>query len=76
MTARNKQQLVRAIRAAVAAQVPYAVIGTGNNILVSDAGFRGLLIRNVWRQAIRVRGVDVTAPAGAPPGLSTWAMGT
>ena len=39
--------LATAILTARAAQVPYFVLGLGANVLISDRGFRGLVIRNV-----------------------------
>ena len=44
--ARTPDQLVTALRAAHAAGVPVFLLGGGSNLLVSDAGFRGLVIRN------------------------------
>jgi UDP-N-acetylmuramate dehydrogenase len=46
--------------------VPVAVVGRGSNLLVSDAGFRGLALRLVGRlTAISVRGTDVWCGGGA-----------
>lgn len=44
--ARSAEDLVAAVQAARELGVPYFVLGLGANILVSDAGFRGLVIRN------------------------------
>lgn len=44
--ATSADELASAVEAARAAQVPYFVLGLGANILVGDAGFRGLVIRN------------------------------
>ncbi|MBI5710275.1 MAG: UDP-N-acetylmuramate dehydrogenase [Candidatus Eisenbacteria bacterium] len=44
--ARTPDHLVTALRAARAAGVPVFLLGGGSNLLVSDAGFRGLVIRN------------------------------
>ena len=43
--------------------VPYAVLGGGSNLLVSDAGFRGVVIR-LLMEGIRVSGCEVEAEAG------------
>jgi UDP-N-acetylmuramate dehydrogenase len=43
----NADALAAAILTAREAGVPYFVLGLGANILVSDRGFRGLVIRNV-----------------------------
>jgi len=47
--ATSADDLVRAVRAARALQVPHFVLGLGANILVGDGGFRGLVIRNTSR---------------------------
>ena len=44
--ARTPEQLVRALAAAHEAAVPVFLLGGGSNLLVSDAGFRGLVVRN------------------------------
>jgi UDP-N-acetylmuramate dehydrogenase len=44
--ARTPAALSAAILAAREAQVPMVLLGKGANVLVSDAGFRGLVIRN------------------------------
>ena len=45
-TARTGEQLRRLIEFARNGTTPYCVIGAGTNILVSDSGFRGLVIEN------------------------------
>lgn len=46
--------------------VPVAVVGRGSNLLVSDEGFRGLVLRLVDRlTSISVRGTDVWCGGGA-----------
>jgi UDP-N-acetylmuramate dehydrogenase len=46
--------------------VPVAVVGRGSNLIVSDAGFRGLVLRLAGRlTAISVRGDDVWCGGGA-----------
>lgn len=44
--ARTTEELASAVLAARELEIPYFVLGTGANILVSDSGFRGLVIRN------------------------------
>ena len=44
--ARTPDQLVAALRAADEIGVPVFLLGGGSNLLVSDAGFRGLVVRN------------------------------
>ncbi len=45
-TATSANDLANAVHASRAADLPYFVLGLGANILVGDAGFRGLVIRN------------------------------
>ncbi len=61
---RNQHELAAAVLAARAAGVPYFVLGTGANILVTDKGFRGLVIRNRADRAV-VHGNQLTAESGA-----------
>ncbi len=44
--AKNSKELELAITAAIQLQIDYAVIGQGANTLVSDKGFKGLIIKN------------------------------
>lgn len=62
--ARNQHELVDAVRAARAAGMPYFVLGTGANILITDKGFRGLVIRNRADRAV-VHGHTLAAESGA-----------
>ena len=46
VAARTPETLVEALRAAHALGMPVHLIGGGSNLLVSDAGLRGLVVRN------------------------------
>lgn len=62
----TKEQLVDAIRICKENQVPYYIIGNGSNLLVSDKGFRGVIIevsKNL--SEIRREGNLIIAEAGA-----------
>ena len=61
---RDRHELAAAVTTARAARVPYFVLGTGANILITDKGFRGLVIRNRAAGA-RVDGHRLTAESGA-----------
>jgi len=50
--ARTPDELVYAIRNAQKSKVHFLVLGGGSNLLVSDSGFRGLVIKNVCRHVI------------------------
>lgn len=66
---RTEGELVDAVRAADDADEPLLVLGGGSNVLASDAGFAGVVVRDV-RGEVRVpdasacAGVTMTVPAG------------
>jgi len=41
----NKEDLIKAIRAAKKLRIPFFILGGGSNVLFSDKGFKGLVIR-------------------------------
>ncbi len=45
--AKNEDDLIRAVRKANRIKTPFFILGRGSNILISDKGFRGLVIRNL-----------------------------
>ena len=60
------QAVAESIRICKETQTPYAVIGNGSNLLVSDAGYRGVIIqigRNL--NQITGNGEEIRAQAGA-----------
>lgn len=61
--ASTPEQLVRAVRGAQELKVRFLVLGGGSNVLVSDSGFRGLVIRNRCRQ-ILTDGDAITCQSG------------
>ncbi|MEO8251105.1 MAG: UDP-N-acetylmuramate dehydrogenase [Chloroflexota bacterium] len=64
----TRDDLLAALRLARDAASPYLVIGNGSDLVVADAGIRGLVIRNRAR-TVTVDGVQLTADAGAPIAL-------
>ena len=64
LEAMTTDDLVRAIKVARKVRLPYFVLGTGANILVSDLGFRGLVIRNATA-GTSFSGNLLTAASGA-----------
>lgn len=63
LEARKADELVDALRLAAAHGVPWVVLGGGSNVLVSDAGFRGLAVQTAFRGWTQ-DGERVTAEAG------------
>ena len=64
MLARDRDELLAALRLARAAGVPWFVLGNGSDLVVADAGIRGLVIRNRAR-AVRIDGTSLQADAGS-----------
>jgi UDP-N-acetylmuramate dehydrogenase len=58
------ESFVSALLAARASGLPFVVIGGGTNLIVSDAGFAGIVLR-FTAQEIRADGNHVSADAGA-----------
>ena len=58
----SSEELVEALEYAVKNSIPYIVIGSGSNILFSDRGLRGLVIRNM-SSAIEMQGSGVLKAA-------------
>ena len=63
-TARTPERLVAALRAGHEAGLPVHLIGGGSNLLVSDSGLHGLVIRNACEQ-LEFDGATVRVGCGA-----------
>jgi UDP-N-acetylmuramate dehydrogenase len=59
----NADELAEAVKLARKQEIPYFVLGLGANILVSDKGFRGLVILN-RAKGMRFDGQNVSAESG------------
>jgi UDP-N-acetylmuramate dehydrogenase len=71
VTARSAAQLAEAIILAVRQHIPYWILGSGSNVLVSDAGMPGLVIRNKAQQVhYRHDGLGVVLRAESGANLS------
>jgi UDP-N-acetylmuramate dehydrogenase len=62
---RTRADLVAVLDATRAANVPWLVIGNGSDLVVADAGVRGVVIRNRARVVV-LDGHRLSADAGAP----------
>ncbi len=62
--ATTPDQLIYTIRTAQKLNVRYLVLGGGSNILMSDSGFRGLIIKNECRNIV-VNQNSITCQSGA-----------
>ena len=63
--AHNAFELRALVRYARAREIPFAILGRGSNLVISDAGLRGLVI-HVKAEASRVDGERYHAEAGVP----------
>ncbi len=72
---RRSDELVRALALAHRAGVPVTILGGGSNVLVADAGIRGLVIRPRGGQVAREDGHRVRADAAVTiNGLVRWTI--
>ena len=53
-TVKDENSLIKAVKSAKDLNIPMVVRGDGNNILVNDKGFRGLVIKNRCRGEIKI----------------------
>lgn len=62
----SEQELARVIKLCQSKNIPYFVMGNGSNLLVSDKGYRGLIIKlyNQFNE-IEIVGNEIYAQAGA-----------
>ena len=66
LSVNNEEELKRAVKLCKEKKVPYFILGNGSNLLVSDEGFRGLVISiGEGMACISVEGNRITAQAGA-----------
>ena len=61
--AKTEEELVKAIKLARKLKIPYFILGGGSNVLVSDKGFRGLVIKIRNTQYV-IRNTRIIAGAG------------
>ena len=62
----KEEEFVSLIRYLNQIEIPYLVLGNGSNLLVSDEGFRGIVLKTKGSfTEIKVDGEQVTAQAGA-----------
>ena len=63
----NEEQLIKVKKYLNLVEEPYFVLGNGSNLLVSDSGYRGVILQIGQKMSrIRVEGDRIVAQAGAP----------
>jgi UDP-N-acetylmuramate dehydrogenase len=76
VTVRSADEIRRALAAAHECRLPVTVVGGGSNVLIADAGLRGLVIRIHGGDARQLDGSHVRADAGMTiNGLVRWTIG-
>jgi UDP-N-acetylmuramate dehydrogenase len=65
LAVRSRAELLTALRLARDAGSPWFVLGNGSDLVIADAGMRGLVIRNRAR-AVTTDGLQLHADAGSP----------
>lgn len=68
VVAGSRDELLAALHLARDARVPWFVLGNGSDLVVADAGIRGLVIRNRAR-SVAIGGLRLEADAGTPMAL-------
>ncbi len=63
---KSDREVERAVAVCTEEQVPYSIVGNGSNLLVSDAGYRGVVIQ-IFKEmsGVQVREDSIQAQAGA-----------
>lgn len=77
VTPKEKEEVRDVIRICKEAGMPYYIIGNGSNLLVSDAGYRGVIVQ-IYKEMneVKVEGDLVKAQAGALlSGIAAKALG-
>ena len=73
---RNGDELVRVLEAAVRHEVPYTLLGGGSNVVVADAGVRGLVVHprggEIALEDLALVGADAAVTINA---LVRWTVG-
>jgi len=65
--AKNKEDLIKAIKLTKDFKLPLFVLGNGSNLLISDEGFKGLVIR-IMNQELRIKKNLIHAETGVSLG--------
>jgi UDP-N-acetylmuramate dehydrogenase len=74
--ARSRDDIGRALEVARAFGLPVTILGGGSNVLISDAGIRGLVIRMHGGEVARIDATRIRADGGVTiNGLVRWTIG-
>lgn len=65
VTPRNFQQVIDVIKLCKKNNIPFYIMGNGSNLLVKDGGIRGIIIKLIKLNHIRVEGNKIISESGA-----------
>ncbi len=72
---RGRDELVATLQAAYANQLPVTMLGGGSNVLIADAGIKGLVVRPRGGDVVRVSEREIRADAAVTiNGLVRWTI--
>ena len=77
VTPETEEEIAKVIEVCTQENVPYYIVGNGSNLLVSDAGYRGVIVQ-IYKEMneVKVEGDLVKAQAGALlSGIAAKALG-
>lgn len=63
--AKTKEDIIRSVKKANLLKLPFFILGEGSNILVSDSGFKGLVIK-IQNSKLKIKNPRLYAEAGTP----------
>lgn len=63
--AKNSDEIIQAVRAAKEESIPFYILGGGSNLLISDRGFEGIVIK-FQASSFKFQGNKIVAEAGVP----------
>jgi UDP-N-acetylmuramate dehydrogenase len=63
--ARKKEELIRALKIAKKHSLPSFILGNGSNVLISDKGLKGLVIK-LENKNYKIRNSEIIADSGTP----------
>lgn len=66
--AETKKDLIQAVKIAKRYNLPFFILGGGSNLLVSDKGFKGIVIK-IQLSDYRIKGSEILTEAGTPLSL-------
>lgn len=66
--AKTKEDIIKSVKAAKKTKLPFFVFGGGSNLLISDTGFKGLIIK-ILNTKYKIKNTKIYAEAGVPLSL-------